>query len=509
MKNTDFLGKEFNQCMAPVSEAMEKYAKDGALAFHTPGHKQGLGAHQLLRRLITGEGLRQEVSLMEELDDLHDPSGCIMAAEELAANLWGARDTMFMINGTTGAIHAMLLGTLGPGDKVLCPRNAHRSIIGGLILAGAIPVFIEPEYSSDIHVPGPVSLKAAEQALDTNPEVKAMIMVYPTYYGMAGNLKAIATLLHSRGKLLLVDEAHGAHLRFAGGIDGMPLQALECGADVVAQSTHKLLGSMTQTSMLHIGSDRVSRERLRESAALLQSTSPNQLLLASLDIARLQMAQEGEARVKKAIDLAQWVRDEINAIPDLYSPGAEICYGATVALDLTKVTVSLKNVEISGPEAEKVLRHKYKIQCELSDQENLLFIISMADTENTCSRLIKAMQRFRLEDTIAVASDEAILAWRIEQDDELVLPPVTELVVAPRDAFFGERDQVDFTASAGRISAETVTFYPPGVPVLCPGEKITADLIGYISGRMSAGDRVVGPADSSLAKIMVLRNKRM
>lgn len=507
MTYTDTVDIELNQNMAPISEAMEKYARDGALAFHTPGHKQGLGAHDRLRSLITDEGLRQEVSLMEELDDLHDPSGCIMAAETLAAELWRARDTMFMINGTTGAIHAMLLGTLSPGDSVLCPRNAHRSIIGGLILAGATPVFIEPEYSHDIHVPGPVGLDTVHVALEAHPEVKALIAVYPTYYGMAADLKAIAELLHSRGKLLLVDEAHGAHLRFGNVCDGMPQQALDCGADVVAQSTHKLLGSMTQTSMLHIGSERVSKDKVREAAALLQSTSPNQLLLASLDIARLQMAQEGSARVKRAIELSQWLRKEINAIPDLYSPGCELCYGSTVAIDFTKVVVNLRNVDISGPEAEAILRHKYKIQCELSDQENLLFIISMADTQETCSRLVAAMRQMRADDMSKLSDGIKLKGIGEKHEDRgFQAPPAADTAVSPRVAFFAPRESVAFDSSAGRISAETVTFYPPGVPALCTGERITDDMIEYIRGRMRDGARVVGPADSTLTKIMVLRD---
>ncbi|MBO6244923.1 MAG: aminotransferase class V-fold PLP-dependent enzyme, partial [Anaerovibrio sp.] len=254
---------KLNQNEAPISEAMDKYARDGALAFHTPGHKQGLGAHSRLKRLITAEGLKQEVSLMEELDDLHEPFGCIKQAEALAAELWGARDTMFMINGTTGAIHAMILGTLQPGDKVLVPRNAHRSIIGGIILAGAQPVYIVPEIVEALGIAGVLSVDAVREAVAKNPDARALIAVYPTYYGMAGDLQAIADILHEHNMLLLVDEAHGAHLKFAQHIEGMPKQALDLGADVVAQSTHKVLGSMTQTSMLHIGSQRVSRERIR------------------------------------------------------------------------------------------------------------------------------------------------------------------------------------------------------------------------------------------------------
>ena len=487
---------KLNQNEAPISEAMDKYARDGALAFHTPGHKQGLGAHYRLKRLITAEGLKQEVSLMEELDDLHEPSGCIKQAEALAAELWGARDTMFMINGTTGAIHAMILGTLQPGDKVLVPRNAHRSIIGGIILAGAQPVYIVPEIVEALGIAGVLSVGAVREAVAKNPDARALIAVYPTYYGMAGDLQAIADILHEHNMLLLVDEAHGAHLKFASHIEGMPRQALELGADVVAQSTHKVLGSMTQTSMLHIGSHRVSRERIREGAALLQSTSPNQLLLASLDIARLQMATEGRKRLDRAVELGNWLRQEINKIHGLYCVGDEILdLSETVRLDKTRITVNLTGIGLAGPEAELILRHQYKVQCELSDNNNLLFIISMADTEETAHRLLEVMK--------LLASEHG----RKKTENPVVpvdLFTANEVAVTPRDAFYRARERVKFAEAAGCIAAETVAFYPPGVPVLCPGERITAELIEAVQKQRSAGMRVVGPADCSLEYIQTV-----
>ena len=487
---------KLNQNEAPISEAMDKYARDGALAFHTPGHKQGLGAHPRLKQLITPEGLRQEVSLMEELDDLHSPFGCIKEAEALAAGLWGAKDTMFMINGTTGAIHAMLLGTLWPGDKVLVPRNAHRSIIGGIILAGAQPIYIVPEIVEALGIAGALSVAAVRKAVAENPDARALIAVYPTYYGMAGDLQAIAAILHDHNMLLLVDEAHGAHLKFAQNIGGMPRQALDLGADVVAQSTHKVLGSLTQTSMLHIGSNRVSGERIREAGALLQSTSPNQLLLASLDIARLQMATEGVERLERAVRLSRWLRDNINTIPGLYCVGEEILKGtAAVALDFTRIIVNLRGIGLPGPEAELILRHEYKVQCELSDNNNLLFIISMADTEERAHRLLAVLK--------LLASEHGR-----ERAEKPVVPmglfTANEVALSPREAFYRTRKRVKFTEAAGCIAAETVTFYPPGVPVLCPGEKIRAELIGAVQRQMKAGMRVVGPGDSSLEYIQIV-----
>ena len=232
---------------APIAEAMRKYREDGALAFHTPGHKQGLGAHPLLRELVTEQGLREEVSLMEELDDLHEPTMCIAEAQKLAAELYGAGQAYFCINGTTGAVQAMLLGTLSAGDTVLVPRNAHRSIIGGLILSGARPVYLQPEIDARLGIPTGIGLENLQAAVAAYPEAKAAVLVYPTYYGTTVDLGAIADFLHSRDMLLLVDEAHGPHLPFS---EELPQEAIAAGADAAALSTHKILGSMTQTSML-------------------------------------------------------------------------------------------------------------------------------------------------------------------------------------------------------------------------------------------------------------------
>lgn len=515
--------KNNRQFTAPISKAMEAYAGDGALAFHTPGHKQGLGAHPLLRRLITEAGLRQEVSLMEELDDLHEPAGCIKEAQELAAELWGARESLFVINGTTGAIQAMLVGTLSPGDRVLVPRNAHRSIMGGIILAGAVPIYIQPEIDTRLGIAMGLSVATVKQAIKEHPEAKALVAVYPTYYGFCCDLQRIGELVHEANMLLLVDEAHGAHLRFG---KDLPKQAIELGADVAAQSTHKLLGSMTQTSMLHIGSNRVEAERIRQAASLLQSTSPNQLLLASLDIARLQMAQEGTQRVNRAVELAQWLRKKINEIPGLYCPGKEIWAGqeagqlmagskdlsdvGAVALDWAKVTVNLSGLDISGQEAELLLRHQWKVQCELSDPENLLFIISMADTQREAERLLQVLQELAVKHlaTKTANKDDSGIAEVQDCKKADNLCHMAEMPVAvqrmnPREAFFAPIRTVALEKAIGCICGETVAFYPPGIPVLCPGEEITEALVEYIRFYQAKGMRLSGAVDSELKTIRV------
>ncbi len=492
-------GKE--QYKAPLLQAMKVYAEDGAVAFHTPGHKQGLGAHPLLRELITDWGLRQEVSLMEELDDLHDPSMCIKEAQDLAAELYGADETLFMINGTTGAIHVMLMGTLNPGDTVLLPRNAHRSVIGGVILAGAVPVFIQPEIDNTLGIPMGLTVESVKNAVESHPDAKALLAVYPTYYGVTSELQQIAKILHENNMLLLVDEAHGPHLKFS---EELPMQALDAGADVVAQSTHKIIGSMTQTSILHLKGPRVSHEKIKKASGLLQSTSPNYLLMASLDIARLQMAEDGKALLEKAVKLSEYLRNEINKIEGLWCFSSEylkkLSSSGAVGLDTTKLTVSVRGLGISGVRAEEILRHKYKIQCELSDAYNVLFIISYADNQETADCLLEALRKLseicREENSGRDIAEVPIMP---------AFPEIPPQGASPREAFFSDTFSVPFDEAEGKVSGETILFYPPGIPVLCPGDIVTAEIMAYIRSMQKAGLRVVGPEDTGLKTLRIVR----
>ncbi len=484
--------KQYGQDRAPIAEAMKAYAGDGALAFHTPGHKQGLGAHALLRELITAQGLREEVSLMEELDDLHAPSGCIREAQELAAELYGADAAYFMVNGTTGAVHTMLLAALSPGDTVLVPRNAHRSMMGGILLSGARPVFLSPEIDGEWGIPMGLSVETVREAIEQHPDAKALALVSPTYYGVASDLREMAKILHEKGMLLLVDEAHGAHLKFHA---GLPPQAMDAGADLAAQSTHKLLGSLTQSSMLLGRKGRVDFSRVQEAASLLQSTSPNYLLLASLDIARMQMAMEGKERIARAVRLSEGLREAVRGMDGIESFGQEIVGNPGVCgLDATKVTISVRGLGLTGMEAERILRHQYKVQCELSDPYNLLFILSMADTETELASLVGALQGLardhRGQETFSVSME---------------LPELPEQRMLPREAFFADKERVALERAAGRVSAEQVVFYPPGIPVLCPGELVSRDLIAYIRRMQGLGRRIVGAEDAELRTLRVIR----
>jgi len=486
-----------DQADTPLLAAMNNYVADGVVPFHTPGHKQGKGMHARLKSVVPKEALALDLALMAELDDLHEPHGCIKEAQDLAANLYGAEHSFFVVNGTTGGIYAMILTIAGPGDKIIVPRNAHRSIIGGIILSGAMPVFIHPEIDMELGLTMGVTPQAVEKAIKEHPDAKGVLIINPTYYGVATDLKCIVDIVHKHGMAVLVDEAHGPHLKFG---DGLPVQALDAGADMCAQSTHKIIGAMTQCSILHCRSERINVPRLKAMLQLVQSTSPNYILLASLDVARMQMATEGRQLVNKAVALSKWVRDEINRIPGLYCFGQEkIGNPGVYSLDPTKVTVTVKGLGLKGAEVERILRHDYQVQVELSDMYNVLFLITLGDGEKEVRILVDSLRDMALKyggknDFSAVDDVYSMIEH----------PEMPEQVLSPRQALFGQTRKVPFVEAANKICAEIITFYPPGIPLLCPGERISQDAIEYCRQLQDAGLHISGPEDYLLQTVKVV-----
>lgn len=442
---------------------------------------------------------------MEELDDLHEPTGCIEEAQDLAAALYGADAAFFAVNGTTGAIHAMLVAALSPGDAVLVPRNVHRSVFGGLVLADARPVYIDPIVDEALGIAHGLSTEAVREACRLHPEAKALLLVSPTYYGVASDVRAIAEIVHEAGMALLVDEAHGAHLAFS---DDLPESAIAAGADLVAQSTHKLLGAMTQASLLLLREGRIEKERVQRAMSLLTSTSPNYLLLASLDIARLQMAEAGVAHLARAMGLARKLRREVNATPGLFSFGEERMGGAgAFALDPLKLTVTVTGLGLTGAEAAHILRHEHKIEAELFDAQNVLFLLTYADTEESAGRLLAALhslaQRRTAQAVTAAAAAIAVPDGRKAQA-AVRLPAAPPVAIPPREAFYRRSVPCRLREAAGRIAAETIAFYPPGIPVICTGEVFTAEVCRYIEAMAAAGLKVTGASDTSLRTLRVV-----
>lgn len=487
---------KLSQHDTPLLAAMKKYVDDKVLPFHTPGHKQGRGMHTALSGILKSDALALDLALMAELDDLHEPHGCIKDAQDLAAKLYGADHSYFVVNGTTGGIYAMILTVAGPGEKIIVPRNAHRSIIGGMLLSGAIPVFMHPEVDHELGLAMGVSPATVENTLQQHPDAKAVLIINPTYYGVATDLKRIVEIVHERKIPVIVDEAHGPHLKFN---SALPMQALDAGADICAQSTHKIIGAMTQCSMVHCRNGLIDVNKLKAMLQLVQSTSPNYLLMASLDVARMQMATQGHELLGKTVELAKWARQEINNIPGLYCFGEEkIGEPGVHSLDHTKLTVTVKGLGLRGAEAERILRQQFKIQPELSDMYNVLFLITIGDTQKEVEIMVDALRTMAVEHS----TDKEVSLHHVYK--EIAYPKAPEQAMSPRSALFGRTKRVHFKEAAGHISAEIVTFYPPGIPLICPGEYITDEIIEYCLKLQEAGLHISGPEDYLLTTIKVV-----
>lgn len=505
-----------DQTKQPFTEALEAYAKEHFVPFHTPGHKIGVGAPSLLKDWM-GPALPYDLGVMYALDDLHEPEGCLKEAQELAADLYGADYTWFSINGTTAAIQTMIMGTVGEGDTVIIPREAHRSVIGGLMLSGAKPVYLEGRFDERWGVPLGTTPDEVRQVLTAHPEAKALVLTYPNYYGIAVHIKAIVDIAHERGVIVLVDEAHGPHLPFG---DRLPIEALAAGADVVAQSTHKLTGSLTQTSMLHVKGDRVDVRNITRVHQLLQSTSPNYIFLASLDMARHQLAMEGHQLVTRAEVLAHKLRRQLRHIPGIEVPDLADFEGA-YDLDVTKVLIDFRGVGLTGVEAEKRLR-QHKIEVELVQGYHVLVLITFGDTDKSITQLTDAVANVAREALAVHAglspddddffmeplSDGEINTSTNDTVNDAARLPVPDVVLTPRQAFMAEKQVISLSEAEGRIAGETISYYPPGIPCVAMGERITKDVIAYFENRQANGYVPNGAADPTLQTITVIREER-
>lgn len=371
------------QAHAPLFQAMRDYAdRHEMVAFHTPGHKQGQSMEPEFRALVGHAALRLDLTELDELDDLHHPEGVIDEAQTLAAEAFGAEATYFLVNGATAGIHAMIGAVCNPGETLIVPRDAHPAVAGGLTLAGARPMWLHAHRDDDGALPLAVTPEAVASALIAHPEARGVLVTSPTPDGLVCDLAAIATLCHAHGKPLLVDESHGAHLHFH---PGLPPSAMACGADAAVQATHETLSALAQAAMLHVRGERVSRPRVRNVLQLIQSSSPNYLLMASLDTARRQMALHGQELLEGAIALAQDARHRLNALPGLDVLGA----GDHVALDPTRLTVRVSGLGLTGFQAQAVLR-AHDVQPAAATASYLRFSVSIGTTRRDIDRLVAA-----------------------------------------------------------------------------------------------------------------------
>jgi len=488
---------KLDQNLTPLFTVLKDvYAKKNITPFHVPGHKQGNGMDKEFLEFIGRNPLKIDVTIFKMVDGLHHPTSYIKQAQELAADAYGVNQSFFAVNGTSGAIQAMILAVVKSGEKILVPRNVHKSVSAGIILSGAIPVYMNPEIDNNLGIAHGVKPHTVEKMLEQHPDVKAVLIINPTYYGVATDIKKIADIVHDFDLPLIVDEAHGPHLHFH---EDLPISAVDAGADICCQSTHKIIGAMTQMSLLHVNSDRVSPSRIQQILSLLHTTSPSYPLMASLDCARRQIATNGRELISKAIDLANFTRSELNKIPGVFSFGEEIVGTEGVfAFDPTKLSISIKEMGITGFELERILIEEYDIQMELSDFYNVLGVITLGDSKESVTKLIDALKDISLR-FFNTKDVKPIKSIRI--------PSVPEQVLIPREAFYSETNVIPFDESEGKICAEMIMAYPPGIPIITPGERISKEIVDYVYELKETKTQLQGMEDSELNTIKVIEEE--
>ena len=483
---------KLNQNETPLFDALMEYVARDTVPFHVPGHKRGHGVDAEFKNFLGENAFNIDVTVFKLVDSLHHPTGAIKEAQALAADAYGADASFFSIHGTSGAIQAMIMSVVGAGDTLIVPRNVHKSVTAGIILSGAVPVYMQPELDKNLGIANGVLPETVEEALKENPHAKAVLIINPTYYGVSTDLKRIAEIVHSYDIPLIVDEAHGPHLKFN---DKLPMSAMDAGADLCTQSTHKIIGAMTQGSILHVRTKYVDVARVQQILNLLQTTSPSYILLASLDTSRRQIALDGKELLDGAIQLAEYARREINNIPGFYCFGEELLGNPGVyAIDPTKICITCRDLGITGFDLDMILSNKYHIQMELSDLYNTLAVGSFGDTKENIDKLLDALREISIE----------YMHKSPRKADFIDIPAIPKQVLIPRDAFYGNKTSVALEDSVGEVSGEFLMAYPPGIPILCPGEVITEEIVNYVEDLKKTGLYVQGTEDPMVENILVV-----
>ena len=480
---------EISQGNAPIYEALERLRKMRVVPFDVPGHKRGRGNPELAR-LLGEKCMSMDVNSMKPLDNLCHPVSVIRQAEELAAEAFGAAHAFLMVGGTTSAVQAMVLSVAKRGEKIILPRNVHRSVIGAMVLCGAVPVYVNPQCNDRLGIPLGMRVEDVKKAIEENPDAKAVLVNNPTYYGMCSDIKSIVKLAHDHGMYCLADEAHGTHFYFS---DQLPVSAMEAGADMAAVSMHKSGGSLTQSSLLLLGPN-MSEGYVRQIINLTQTTSGSYLLLSSLDISRRNLALRGKETFEKVRSYAKYARAEINDIGGYYAFCRELINGNSVYdFDVTKLAVHTLDVGLAGIEVYDLLRDEYDIQIEFGDFGNFLAYLSIGDRKQDIERLVSALaeisRRFGKEKVNLMTQ-------------EYVDPQVA---VSPQDAFYADKEKVELKDAPGRISGEFVMCYPPGIPILAPGERVTQEIREHIEYAREKGCTLTGAEDLEIRHLNVLK----
>ncbi|MDZ4717511.1 MAG: aminotransferase class I/II-fold pyridoxal phosphate-dependent enzyme, partial [Roseiflexaceae bacterium] len=478
---------------APFLESLAQAIAEQPTSFHMPGHKFDPQLLPGFSALFGAGVIAGDLSeAMPSVDYLHGATSALVAAQQLAAAAVGAEHTFFLVNGSTVGNQAMLLAVGHDGGRVLMPRASHRSVYAGLILSGATPIYLQPKPHPQLGFPLAIDCATVAEALQAHPDVVALHITSPSYYGYVSDVPALAELAHAHHIPLLVDEAHGAHFPYH---PALPPSAVRCGADVVVQSAHKTLGALTQAALLHHAGNRVDLNRIQSMLALLQSSSPSVLLTASLDAARQQASQRGHELLTNAIALANDARAAIRTIPGLWCYGDELIGQNGIAgHDPTKLVIRVSDSGWNGIAFAERLWARYRLSVEFADPHQLIGTISMADTRANIDVLLGALRAIAAEPLPVQAQYPTI--WPTH-----ALPP---MILTPRQASLQSSQPIALAESVGMICAEPVIPYPPGIPLIMPGEQISADLVAYLGELLALGVKIVGPQQIGVGSIRVI-----
>ncbi len=473
----------------PIYDALIKYVKSNNVHFDVPGHKRNPKT-ELMSKFFNHKLIDLDVSSAKPLDMIGTPTTVIKEASQLMAKAFLSEDAFLMVNGTTAGVQNMIMSVLKPGDKIILPRNVHKSAINALILSGAMPIYIEPIIDDQLGIAHGVTFNSVKEAIYNNLDAKAVLIINPTYYGATSDLKEIISLTKQHNMIFLCDEAHGSHFYFN---DKLPIGAMSIGADMSAVSLHKTGGSLTQSSVLLAHRKHINTHIIQRTIELTQTTSPSYLLLASLDVAREVLVLSGKELLDEAIELSEYAREKINAIGDYYVLGKELVgLPGIYDLDLTKLSIKVSDIGLTGIEVYDILRDNYKIQVELGDIHTIMAIVSIGDTKNNMDKLIEALLDIK----------KRYKKNKIIKTDFLWSRP--QMIVTPREAYYANKKPVKLSESIGEIAGESVMAYPPGIPIVAPGEKITIDVVQYINFLQKQDCVLTGTDDPKLETILIL-----
>lgn len=465
-------------------EAIRSYLEEEPCRLHMPGHKG--------QKDFSFLSASADLTEVAGLDALHQPEGAIREAQQLAAAAYGARETFFLVNGATAGIVAAFLALAKPGDKVILPRHVHKSVFTGLVLSGAFPVYVTPVYHPTLKIPLGVSPEAWEKAWEEHPDSKLLFLIHPTYEGITTLDGELIKKAHDRGLKIIVDEAHGGHFPFH---PGLPPSALKLGADVVVHGSHKTTGSLTQSGMLHLGTSLDSR-LFQAALSLVQSTSPSYLLMASLDHARREMAVDGQSKLAETLRITGKVRDEIKGLKGICLWHKELyTYREVKGLDPTKIIIDALELGLTGYELARILREKHRVQVEMASGTHLLAMFTFADSWEQGDKLVQSL---------ADISRSCQGRKPLPGSPDIGRLPSPQVVVSPRDSWFAPKKRVPLEEAAGAVCGQLLVPYPPGIPLLCPGELITNQLIDRLVSLRGLDLQWQGNYEPGLKTIQVL-----